>query len=121
VDWRALIVAGTVWAEKKQEKTKRKRRSGRREYNNALKDRTATVISAESPHVTASSRRVGCSMLPRSQRRKDEFKHLVCVHAAREDGIEEVYINGVALGTLDADGYRRAVFITIQKKSAFND
>jgi hypothetical protein len=37
---------------------------------------------------------------------RDEFKHLVCVHAAHEcDAIEEVYINGKSLGVLDVDGY----------------
>jgi hypothetical protein len=37
---------------------------------------------------------------------RDEYKHLVCVHAAHEcDAYEEIYINGKALGTLDANGY----------------
>ncbi|SEM81175.1 hypothetical protein SAMN05216404_101222 [Nitrosospira multiformis] len=36
----------------------------------------------------------------------EEYKHLVCVHAAHEsDEIEKIYINGKELGPLDADGF----------------
>jgi hypothetical protein len=72
-----------------------------------LKDRTATVVDAESPYVYIYGRaRVGSAIvavLPSGTR--DEYKHIVCIHAAHEcDAIEEIYINGKALGTLDGSG-----------------
>ncbi|WP_143034391.1 hypothetical protein [Nitrosospira multiformis] len=36
----------------------------------------------------------------------EEYKHLVCIHAAHQsDGIEKIYINGKEVGPLDADGF----------------
>jgi hypothetical protein len=72
-----------------------------------LKDRTATVVDSESPHSYIYGRaRVGSSIVAvLTSGAKDEYKHIVCVHAAHEcDAIEEIYINGKALGTLDGNG-----------------
>jgi hypothetical protein len=104
-----LIVVGTVWgAEQAKAAQEEAERKARQAYNDALKDRTATVISTEMPHRYIYGRaRVGSAIVavPTSGDR-DQYKHLICVHAAHEcDGVEEYWINGVALGTLDGSGF----------------
>lgn len=72
-----------------------------------LTDRATTITSAEAPHTYIYGRaRVGSAIVAVfASGAKDEFKHVVCIHAAHEcDAIEEVYINGVALGALDGSG-----------------
>lgn len=105
----ALIVVGTVWGgDEAKRKQKDQEDAARRSYNSSLQDRTATVISSESPHRYIYGRaRVGSSIVAvLTSGGRDEYKHLVCVHAAHEcDAFEEIYINGNALGTLDGNGY----------------
>jgi len=108
--WGALlIVVGAIWGgEEAKRKQKEQEDAARRSYNASLKDRAATVISSESPHRYIYGRaRVGSSIVAvLSSGERDEYKHLVCVHATHEcDAIEEIYINGKALGTLDGSGY----------------
>lgn len=77
-------------------------------YNASLKDRTITRIAADSPAVTVYGRaRVGSAIFAVfTSGTRDEYKHLICVHAAHEcDAFEEIYINSTALGTLDGDGF----------------
>lgn len=77
-------------------------------YNASLKDRTITRIASDAPEVTVYGRaRVGSSIVAVfTSGTRDEYKHLICVHAAHEcDAYEEIYINGVALGTLDGSGF----------------
>lgn len=105
---RVLIVVGAVWGgEEAKRKAKEQEDAARRAYNASLKDRTATVISSEAPHVYVYGRaRVGSAIVAMlTSGARDEYKHLVCIHASHEcDAIEEVYIGGKALGTLDGNG-----------------
>jgi hypothetical protein len=86
------------------------REKARERYNNGLKDRTITRVATDAPHRTVYGRaRVGSDIVAMfSGGDRDEYKYLVCVHAAHEcDAIEEIYIGGKALGTLgtaNADG-----------------
>ena len=104
-----LIVIGTIWGgEEAKRAAKEREDAAKRKYNDSLKDRTATVISSEQPHRYIYGRaRVGSAIVAAlSSGARDEYKHLVCIHAAHEcDAIEEIYINGKALGTLDGSGY----------------
>lgn len=104
-----LVVAYTVWGNQQAKRQlAEQQRAARDAYNASLRDRAATVIASEAPHVYIYGRaRVGSSIVAMfTSGTRDEYKHLVCVHAAHEcDGFEEIYINGKALGTLDVDGY----------------
>lgn len=76
-------------------------------YNASLQDRMGTRVAADSPAVYVYGRaRVGSAVVAIfTSGARDEYKHLICIHAAHEcDGIEEVYINGNALGALDGSG-----------------
>jgi len=103
-----LIVAGAVWgAEEAERKKQQQEEEARNAYNRSLRDRNATIVSADSPHVYVYGRaRVGSSIVAMlSSGNKDQYKHLVCIHASHEcDAIEEIYIAGKALGTLDGSG-----------------
>jgi len=104
-----LVVAYSVWGNNQARKQlAEQQRAARDAYNASLKDRAATRIASEAPHVYVYGRaRVGSAIVAMfTSGTRDEYKHLVCVHAAHEcDAFEEIYINGKALGTLDADGY----------------
>lgn len=105
----ALIVVGTIWGgEEAKRAQKEKEDDAKRKYNASLEDRKATVIASDSPHrYIYGLARVGSAIVAvLSSGSRDEYKHLVCIHAAHEcDAIEEIYINGKALGTLDGSGY----------------
>lgn len=95
----------TKQAQKEQEQ---QRRQALESYNASLKDRTITAVTTEAPHVYVYGRaRVGSAVVAIfASGSRDEYQHLVCVHCAHEvDAIEEIYISGKALGTLDADGF----------------
>jgi len=73
-----------------------------------LKDRTTTITDSDAPHVYVYGRaRVGSAIVAAlTSGARDEYKHIVCIHAAHEcDAFEEVWINKRALGTLDSNGY----------------
>lgn len=76
-------------------------------FNASLQDRTVTRVSNEAPYTYVLGRaKVGSTIVQMlTSGDKDQYKHLVCIHAAHEcDGYEEIYINGTALGTLDGSG-----------------
>lgn len=76
-------------------------------YNAGLQDRTATRIANNAPYRFVYGRaRVGSEVVAMfTSGANDEFRHLVCVHASHQcDAIEEVYINGQAMGPLDGSG-----------------
>ena len=104
----ALIVGGAVYsADKAKRKLKRNQDEARAARNAAMQDRMATIISEEAPHVYVYGRaRVGSAIVAMfTSGARDEFKHLVCIHAAHEcDAIEEVFVAGKSLGALDANG-----------------
>ena len=108
----ALTVGTTVFGAVQQKaaakKAKRAAARAREDFLNSLQERTVTRIATEAPHVNVYGRaRVGSAVVAVfSSGLNDEYKHLVCIHAAHEcDAIEEIYIDGKALGALDGEGY----------------
>lgn len=100
----AVIAAQTVYG---ISKARSDRRKARNEYNANLKDQLTTSIETDSStRYVYGETRVGSNIVAMlTSGDKDQYKHLVCVHAAHEcESIEEIYINGKALGTLDVDG-----------------
>lgn len=76
-------------------------------YNASLKDRLVNVMAADAPAVTVYGRaKVGGAIAAVfTSGARDEYKHIICIHAAHEcDAFEEIYINGNALGALDGNG-----------------
>jgi len=82
-------------------------RAARDAVRDSMKDRMVTRIATEAPHRYIYGRaKVGADIVAMfTSGDKDQFRHLVCVHAAHEcDAIEEVYVNNVAVGATDMDG-----------------
>ena len=80
----------------------------REEFLSSLQERTVTRIATEAPHVYVYGQsKVGSAIVGMlTSGANDEYRHLVCVHAAGEsESIDEVYINNKPLGPLDADGF----------------
>lgn len=117
-----LTVGMLVYGSAKERKAARRQRD---EHNAALQERTVSKIATEAPHVYVYGRaKVGSSVVAMfTSGDKDQYKHLVCVHAAHEcDGIEEVYIAGQKLGPLDANGYPTSgPFIKTETLSTFQN
>lgn len=79
----------------------------KRQPRRDLKERNITAVDSESPYVYVYGRaRVGSAIVAvLTSGARDEYKHIVCVHAAHEcQEIEEIYIAGRPLGTLDSNG-----------------
>ena len=104
----ALIVGASVYgAEQAKKAAAAQREKNRIAYNAGLQDRTATSIATDAPYRTIYGRAlVGSDIVAIfTTGNKDQYKYLVCIHAAHEcDAIEEIFINGVALGVLDGSG-----------------
>lgn len=104
-----LLFAGSMlYGMAQQRKQKKLLEQQKRDYNAGLRDRTANQIATEAPHVYVYGRaRVGGSVVAMfASGDRDQYKHIVTVHAAHEcDAIEDVFINGVSVGPLDANGY----------------
>jgi len=104
----SLLITSAVYGAEQQRKAAAKaQEDARNAYNNGLQERTITRVATDAPHVYVYGRaRVGSAIVAMfTSGDKDQYKHLVCVHAAHEcDAIEEIYIQGKALGTLDANG-----------------
>lgn len=104
----ALIIGGSVYgAEQARKKAAEQREQARQAHNAGLQDRTITRVATDAPHRTVYGRaRVGSDIVGIfASGARDEYQWLVCVHAAHEcDAIEEIYIAGKALGTLDGNG-----------------
>lgn len=86
-------------------------------YNGSLKDRTVTAVSTEAPQMYVYGQaRVGSAVVAIfASGERDEFQHLVCVHAAHEcQSIDEIYIAGKPLGTLDSEGFAINSQYTVQ-------
>src|SRR5687768_5488027 len=108
----ALTIGTTVFGAVQQmsaaKKAKRRAAQAREDFLNSLQERTVTRIATEAPHVYAYGRvKVGSAIVAiLSSGTNEEYKHLVCIHAAHEcDAIEKIYIDGKELGDLDADGF----------------
>lgn len=101
-------VFGAVAQKKAAKKAKRQAAKAREDFLNSLQDRTITRIATDAPHRYVYGKcKVGSDVVAIfSSGTNDEYKHLVCVHAAHEsEAIDEIYINGKALGALDAEGF----------------
>lgn len=103
-----LMIGSSIYgADQARKKAAEQREQARRAHNDSLQDRTITSIATDASHRTVYGRaRVGSDIVAIfASGARDEYKWLVCVHASHEcDAIEEIYINGKALGTLDGNG-----------------
>jgi len=103
-----VVIAYSVYGASQQRKaSKAAAAKARSDYNAGLQDRTVTNVATDSPHrIIYGEARVGSSVVAMfSSGDKDQYKHLVCIHAAHEcESIGEIYVAGEALGALDANG-----------------
>jgi hypothetical protein len=101
-------VFGAVTQKAAAKKAKRAAAKARQDFLNSLQDRTITRIATDAPHrYVYGKAKVGADVVAiLASGSNDEYKHLVCVHAAHEsESIDEVYINNKPLGPLDDEGY----------------
>jgi hypothetical protein len=108
----ALTIGSTVFGAVQQKaaakKAKRAAARAREDFLNSLQERDITRVATSAPYRYVYGRaKVGSDIVGLfSGGVNDEYKYLMCVHAAHEcDAIEEVYINNKPLGPLDVDGY----------------
>jgi hypothetical protein len=106
-----MFVGSLIYGAAQQRKAKRQaeeaERARRDAYNATLQDRTVTTVSTAQPFRYVYGRaRVGSAVVAvLTSGDRDQFQHLVCVHAAHEcDAFEEIYVGGKALGALDSQG-----------------
>ena len=101
-----LTLGSAVYgAEQAKKKARREAERQRQAHNDGLQDRTITRVATDAPHRTVYGRaRVGSDIVGIfAGGARDEFKYLVCVHAAHEcDGIEEIWVGNKPLGVLTA-------------------
>jgi len=108
----AYLVAATVvlsagMAVYGSAQARRAERDAKNQALAAMKDRMVTRIATESPHRHIYGRaKVGADIVAMfTTGDRDQFKHLVCVHAAHEcDAIEEVWVNNALVEQLDLAG-----------------
>ncbi|SCX40498.1 hypothetical protein [Nitrosospira sp. Nsp1] len=101
-------VFGAVQQQAAAKKAKRAAARAREDFLNSLQERTVTRIATYAPHRYIYGRdKVGSDVVEvLISGANDEYKHLICIHAAHEcDAIEEVYVDGKALGPLDDEGF----------------
>lgn len=104
----AVSVAMSVYGQSQARKAaKRSAQRARDEHNAGLADRTATGVSTAASHTYIyGEARVGSAIVAMfTTGSKDQYRHLVCVHATHEcESFGEIYINNKPLGTLDSSG-----------------
>jgi hypothetical protein len=101
-------VYGAVAQKAAAKKAKRAAAKAREDFLNSLQDRTVTRIATEAPwRIVYGKCKVGSDVVAiLVSGANEEYKHIVCIHAAHEsEAIDEIYINGKALGPLDDDGF----------------
>ena len=100
-----VVTAGTaIYGAAQARKAERQARDAARD---AMKDRMVTRIATEAPHRYIYGRaKVGADIVAMfTSGDRDQFRHLVCVHAAHEcDAIEEVWVNNVRVEGIDEWG-----------------
>ena len=103
----AIVVISAGMAVYGTAQARRAERDSRNAMNAGMRDRLVTRVATEAPHRIIYGRaKVGSDVVAMfTSGDKDQFKHIVCVHAAHEcDAIEEVYVNNVAVGPVNSDG-----------------
>lgn len=101
-------VFGVVAQKAAAKKAKRQAAKAREDFLNSLQDRTITRIATDAPHrYVYGKSKVGADVVAiLASGANEEYKHIVCVHAAHEsESIDEVYVNNKPLGPLDEDGF----------------
>lgn len=102
----AVVMASTLIYGAVQQRRAKQKAAAQAQAN--LQDRTAMVVSSDSPwRVIYGEAVVGaiCTPAMLTSGDKDQYKHLVLVWAAHEcHSIEDVLINGVSIGALDGSG-----------------
>lgn len=113
VSWGSVIfTAGSLlYGAASQRKQKKAIASAAQSQKNAanasLTDRTVSGVATEFPwRFVYGVARVGANVVAMfATGSRDEYKHLVCVLAQHQsESIDDIYINGQALGPLDGDG-----------------
>lgn len=104
-----IMAAGGVYgADQARKRAGELREQQRRAYNDSLRDRTITRIATNAPfrYVYGHNVRVGSDIVALfSSGSRDEYKHIVCVHAAHQsESIDEVWLNSKPIGALDGNG-----------------
>ncbi len=100
----AWFIASTAYGISSRNRAKRKAREA---HNASLEAKTVTNVSTDAPiRYVYGTDRVGANIVAMfTTGAKDEYKHLVCIFANHEcTDIEEVYLNGKPVGTLDVNG-----------------
>jgi len=103
----ATVVVSAGMAVYGSAQARRAERDAKNQALAAMKDRTTTRVATEAPHRHIYGRaKVGADIVAMfTSGDRDQFKHLVCVHAAHEcDAIEEVWVNNALVSGLDASG-----------------
>lgn len=105
----ALTIGMAIYGSAQQKRaSKRAAQKARDDFNASIQERTVTAVTADAPYRYVYGRaRVGSHVVYiGTSGDKDQYKHIVCIHAAHEcDAIEEIYIQGKALGPLDGSGF----------------
>jgi len=104
VGYLLMIGSSAYGAEQARKRGVRERERQRQAANDAMRDRAITRITSEAPHrYLLGEGRIGSDIVAMfTSGDKDQFRWLVCVHAAHEvDSVLEYYVAGKALGALD--------------------
>lgn len=113
VSWGTVIftIGSMLYGAANQRKQKKAaaaaERAQRDAFNSGLRDRVISGIATEFPYrYVYGVARVGANVVAMfSTGARDEYKHLICVLAQHQsESIDEIYINGQALGALDGSG-----------------
>jgi hypothetical protein len=105
----ALLIGSYAYGSTQQRvAASRQRDRERQAHNDSLQDRTVTGVSTNAPfRYIIGECRVGSDIVAMfTNGDRDQYRYLVCVHAAHEcDSVLEYWVGGKALGTLDANGW----------------
>lgn len=100
-----VALGSAVYGSAQQKKMMRK---AQRDHNNSLTDRFVSRIATDSfQRYVYGACRVGSTIVDLvTGGSKDQYKYMVCIHAAHEvEGISEIWLGSKPLGLLDANGY----------------
>lgn len=107
VGYALIIGSGIYGADQARRKAAEDAEKKRQEYNAGLRARTVNRVATNAPHrIILGEARVGADIVAIfNYGNLDEYQYMVCIHAAHEcEAIDEIYVAGKALGTLDSEG-----------------